>query len=90
VKERAERREVAVADRDSTQVGNNLLDAHKIGGLLRQQSLEKGRRGEDVFMRWDVILRQSMEDDDIGPVQLLDLTDPKATVVPMVGDNLDR
>ena len=36
VKESAERREVAVTDRERPQIGNHLLEAHKVGGLLRQ------------------------------------------------------
>src|SRR6267143_174709 len=75
LQKRPERREVAVADRDHPQVGNRFLDANKVGGLLRQQSLQERSRGEDVFMRRDVILRQSVKDDDVGAMELLDLTD---------------
>src|SRR2546423_7918794 len=84
LEEGPERREVTEADRKNAQVSNRFLQANKPRGLLRQQSVQQRRGGEDVFVRRDVVLRQSMENDDVGSMELLDLPHSAAAVMPMM------
>src|ERR1700736_1985838 len=85
----AQRAEVAVADRDHPQVSHVLVDPDEVSRLLGWQSLEQPGGGQHVLVRWHVVLRQAVRDDDVGSMKLLDPTDPKSRVLAMVGDHFD-